>query len=196
MKVPALFRQHPILWMTVLLYLSFIFLSLPYLPLFVDRFVDYMGGKRFGIAVNIGLALGCLIAIVLLLRLPWQKMVLATLPMLATLGLAVSIRNPTERLHVIGYLVLGGLLYLASDKPQSKKHLFFLALATAFTGLTDEAIQGLLPHRYWDIKDVGVDAVGGGLGVWLSYFLLPHSPVPSSDHHSDNSCGEKGPPCD
>lgn len=176
MNCPFLFRQHRLLWVVIGLYLGFIFLTLPFLPQFVDRFVDYLGWNRFGLLVNGVLVVSALAVLGLLARIPVRQWFFAAIPTLATVAMAAHIHNPTERLHVLGYLVLGVLLYLACDRPAWRRIFPLMVMVTA-VGVLDEAIQGLLPMRYWDIKDVGIDGMGGALGIWLAHYLFPAAPL-------------------
>ncbi|MCI0526462.1 MAG: VanZ family protein, partial [Nitrospira sp.] len=46
------------------------------------------------------------------------------------------------------------------------------ALTISMFGFIDECIQGVLPNRVFELKDVGMNIVGGLLGVLLARFVL------------------------
>jgi len=76
-----------------------------------------------------------------------------------------------ERVH---YLLFGTLGYTGVAAFGATRAAV-LVLAMAFT---DEGFQALLPERYGDLRDVGMNLVGGGIGLALNYLRrwLPGKP--------------------
>jgi hypothetical protein len=78
--------------------------------------------------------------------------------------------TPEERIHLVEYGILGILFAraLASDPRAGRGRVFLLALVLgAAAGLVDELIQGILPSRYGDPRDVAFNAVSVLLGLGL-----------------------------
>jgi hypothetical protein len=83
---------------------------------------------------------------------------------------------PEERTHLIEYTAVALLIYEALMERASHGRRVpapaLLAVAlTALLGLLDEGIQGLLPNRVYDIRDVGFNALAGGMAVGASLAL-------------------------
>lgn len=79
-----------------------------------------------------------------------------------------------ERLHILEYgalalLVLAALeerrRALSSSPPPHWPPYFFAFLVTALAGLVDELIQGILPSRVGDPRDVAFNAFAGALAL-------------------------------
>lgn len=86
-------------------------------------------------------------------------------------GLFLTLELPEERIHIILFAVLGALRgYEIKEKNIYKAYLktaYFILL----TSLCAEGLQGLLPDRYADIRDVAVDFLSGNMG-WLLMAIL------------------------
>lgn len=75
---------------------------------------------------------------------------------------------PIERIHLLEYGILAIFAKRAFDNRTSGflPYLFSAALV-AVTGFGDELIQGVLPDRYFDWRDVMTNALSGVLGLML-----------------------------
>lgn len=72
--------------------------------------------------------------------------------------------NPEEAVHFIEYGILGFLLFLALRHHLNDEGIYLAAfLAGSLVGIFDEIIQWIVPGRYWDIRDVGLNALSSGL---------------------------------
>ena len=70
--------------------------------------------------------------------------------------------SPEEKLHFLEYGTVGVLAFLStSDAWTTRKRFIFAALFTVAAGWLDEGIQALLPNRYYDLRDVGFNALAG-----------------------------------
>lgn len=78
-----------------------------------------------------------------------------------------------ERVHLIEYgavawLFRGALSARGVAAPLAWGGAFGLA---SLGGLVDEAIQGLLPNRHWDLRDVGLNALSAALALGATALL-------------------------
>ncbi len=68
--------------------------------------------------------------------------------------------------HALAFMVLAGLLTLATGRP-------LVAAALAFLyGASDEVHQAFVPGRSSDVLDLAADAVGAVAGAWLASAAL------------------------
>jgi hypothetical protein len=126
------------------------------------------GLLRLSVAVTF-----CLMAVgvgVLIARDPLSRSwrVLAALAGCAVAYAAIiwPMESPEEKLHFIQY----GLLALLADRAAPAgwspwRRFVCCALFVAAAGWVDELIQALLPNRYYDLRDVGFNALAGLLAL-------------------------------
>ncbi|MBF0370631.1 MAG: VanZ family protein [Magnetococcales bacterium] len=178
MTLPNTFRQHPRLWIGIALYLGLIYLTLPLTPVAVHYFFAVIGPETFGWGVNTVLILALLGAFYRLyqmnssLREKAPSVFPLLLPTLAILVIAATVDKPVERIHFLQYAILGVLVFRTLER-HGFRDLMVALLWLFLAGLTDEIIQWFLPTRYWDIRDVAMNTLGGGLGLWWGRFLFP-----------------------
>lgn len=88
--------------------------------------------------------------------------------------------NPEELVHCIEYAILAGLLFRAFRVSLNTwSAVFAAAMAGIGCGITDELIQWLVPARYFDFRDIGINTTAVVLTlVALASCLrsLPSSP--------------------
>jgi len=105
---------------------------------------------------------------------------------------------PEERLHFLEYGLVGGLVFAALLERQKNKrrdssglpsrcaYLWPAVGAFVMTGVAgwiDEGIQEVLPNRYYDLRDVAMNAAGGALAVlsiWIVELLRQMGQRPES----------------
>jgi hypothetical protein len=69
---------------------------------------------------------------------------------------------PEEALHVAQYALLAGLVYRAFAHRVRDHTIFPLALLlTSMVGMVDEYFQWVVPSRYFDLTDIGLNAFAG-----------------------------------
>ena len=79
---------------------------------------------------------------------------------------------PEEKIHFPEYGFLAYLLYRALKIDVSNKTAYLVSfLLCAGFGWLDEGIQFLLPNRYYETKDVILNILGGGLGLYLTFIV-------------------------
>ena len=78
---------------------------------------------------------------------------------------------PTDRLHLLEYMLLGVLLFRALDNENIRDNMkiilsFIIIMAIA---VEDEILQSYLPNRDAQIEDILRDCIGGLSGVFIGY---------------------------
>lgn len=74
--------------------------------------------------------------------------------------------SPEEKLHFVEYGVVGVLAFFAAPLRWAEARRFLVAaLFTGAAGWLDEGIQALLPSRYYDLRDVGFNALAGVMAL-------------------------------
>jgi len=162
-------------WLTVFLYVGFIFSTLSAVPgVWNDLSAKYGRMPKY--------ALYCVFAISLticLYRMIWRvkkrymsHYILFTAAILGYAYLFWSLfKLPVEQVHLMEYGFLSYLVYLAAKNGNLLKTYIKVFLLVASIGYIDELIQFFLPDRRYDIKDVLVNALSGLLGIFLIHSL-------------------------
>jgi len=70
--------------------------------------------------------------------------------------------------HLIEYAILAILSYRAFGRSKKIALLFVLLY-----GASDEFHQSFIPTREPRVRDIIIDVIGGGLGLWLIKFIPP-----------------------
>jgi hypothetical protein len=88
----------------------------------------------------------------------------------------VRIQIPEERTHLFEYGLVAVLIYqaLIERRRQGRRVPVPALLAVALTALLgwlDEGIQSSLPNRVYDMRDVGLSALAGGMAIAASLAL-------------------------
>jgi VanZ family protein len=100
----------------------------------------------------------------------WQgasaiRRILRIMIALAFLGIAVSLRLPEERVHLVEYGLLGWMLAWAlAGGGGWPRTLAGVALVWGI-GWGDEIIQGILPNRVYDVRDILLNGFSGMAGL-------------------------------
>jgi VanZ family protein len=87
-----------------------------------------------------------------------------------------QMKIPIERIHILEYGILGW--FAGRDLVGKEKKIWGILLALIFVGLIgvlDEVFQAILPYRYFDLRDVGFNELGGVWGVVM--YLLGTYPL-------------------
>lgn len=89
------------------------------------------------------------------------------------------IKNPFEGAHYLEYGLLGFLLFRAWRFSIPDGSVYWAAFFSgALVGIIDEIVQWITPDRYWDMADVGMNALAVGLiliALWKGVRLKPSS---------------------
>lgn len=128
------------------------------------------GQLKTVVALAFGLA--ALAVVVLLVRTPALRKP-KTLLLIAASAVVYALvvwpmDSPEEKLHFIEYGVVGVLWFLSLPARWSTlKRYLVAALCTGASGWLDEGIQALIPSRYYDLRDVGFNALAGLMALTL-----------------------------
>ncbi len=111
-------------------------------------------------------------------RRPGRLEIWATLGIAAVYGAALLrlFISPAERTHLFEYglvavLICQALLERARNGRRVPAPAILAVAGTALLGLLDERIQAVLPIRFYDIRDVGFNALAGLMAVAASLAL-------------------------
>ena len=159
-------------WGLALVYIAFVYSTVPLMPQIWRRLHEHTEGavRYLGIVAVLG-------AGAWLLRRAWMRLgrrswrpYLGLAAVLALYGylLAVYARFPSERLHLVEYGFMGYVLFRALRLDMPVRWAYAVAWGlTLAVGFGDECIQWALPQRFFELKDVQLNAVAGGLGLAL-----------------------------
>lgn len=156
-------------WLWVALCIAAIFLVVP-LARAIRGFVsDQWGREYFGYAVFAAAAAAFAAAVYTLyfrmrIRRPARYMWLAATAS-AYIYFTWSLREaPEEAIHFLEYGLLGFFLFRALSLTVRDKTIYLDGLLIgAVVGVVDEIIQWMVPGRYWDLRDVGLNILAVGL---------------------------------
>jgi VanZ family protein len=162
-------RKALFAWLWVALCTLSIFLVIP-LARSIQKFVSARWGRAlFGYGVLAATAVAfCILIFILVFRLKvrsasnylWLTAV-AALYVHFTLQLW---RAPEEAVHFLEYGLLGFFLFRALSLTISDKSIYPTAfLIGSLIGIFDEVLQWMMPGRYWDFRDAGLNALAIGL---------------------------------
>jgi VanZ family protein len=162
-------KRRFLAWLWVALCTLSIFLIVP-LARTIQKFVSARWGRPFfGYAVLAITALAfCVLVNILVFRLKVRTLsnyfwlaVVAALYVYFTLQLR---RAPEEAVHFLEYGLLGYFLFRALSLSIHDKSIYPTAfLIGSLIGIFDEMLQWITPGRYWDFRDVGLNALATGL---------------------------------
>ena len=156
-------------WLGVAAWVGFIYATIP-LARSIQEFIRDRGGKAAFLWLTFlcfAAAAGWVVRAMLCkqwIGRPMQILVLAAIGGLFC-WLTWSLReNPEEAFHFVQYGVLSLLLFRALSHRFSDPSIYVAAmLIGAAFGIFDELIQWVVPQRYFDYRDIGINALAVGL---------------------------------
>jgi len=82
--------------------------------------------------------------------------------------------RPEEAIHLLEYGILAALIYRAiRPTPTDATVLGAAVLLTTMLGVVDEVIQWITPLRFWDLRDIGLNATAAVLAAIALWRLDP-----------------------
>jgi len=161
------------LWNLIIIYVLFIYVSLPFFPAFISTLSDFISKELLNL-----LSLLMSISFFLLLSVciynkkhKLNQFLLIISPLLLLTYLSLSLDVWVERIHFIEYAVLG-LLISRTVNVRTLHGIIYTGCLVTLIGAVDEIIQWFLPNRVGDMRDVFMNSVGGLSGLWLGRFLF------------------------
>ena len=157
------------LWLAIVLYVLFIYTSLPFTRYVVELVYSTYGRPLVSVLINTALGMVAIFVALTILRsgesLPQKAIALL---LLVTGGiLSVALGLPEERIHFVEYALLGYILFMATSTWTMP--VLASALMVILVGSLDEAIQWVLPNRVGDLKDILLNSIGGALGINVAW---------------------------
>ena len=161
------------LWVLIIIYVLFIYVSLPYFPAFISVLRSFISKELLNL-----LSMGLSISFFLLLSV-WiynkkykvKQFLLIISPLLLLTYLSLSLDVWVERIHFVEYAVLG-LLISRAVNVRTLQGIIYTGCLITLIGAVDEIIQWFLPNRVGDLRDVTMNSFGGLSGLWLGRFLF------------------------
>lgn len=175
---PASRRRRVLRWAAVAAWTSLIYLTLPAAPLVWRGFLAATGGVGRHLAA-FGVAAVALIAVAVVRRLrPPAGRVLGLIGVAFAYVAALTLIPLTagERTHLLSYGVLAWLVLraLELDLDRGVSAVAAVVLVSAL-GLGDELIQGALPNRVFEWKDVLLNSLSGVLATTALMLTVPRN---------------------
>ena len=161
------------LWVLIVIYVFFIFVSLPFFPAFISFLRGFISKELLNL---LSLALSISFFLMLSVWIYKQKyklnqFILIISPLLLLTYLSLSLDVWVERIHFVEYAVLG-LLFSRAVNVWALSGIIYTGCLVTLIGSVDEIIQWFLPNRVGDIRDVFMNSVGGLSGLWLGRYLF------------------------
>ena len=162
-------------WAWLVLYVGLVYASLPFTPRVAEMFNTTASGRMV-------LTLGPFVAVVLLVPLAvWLGYGRGRRPRIApwivVLGLyafvwGVLCEHPIEAVHVPQYGLMSVLIMRALRLSVSPGVAYGgSVLLTTAVSFGNELMQGLLPNRVYDLRDVSMDGISGVMGLLVVWQL-------------------------
>ena len=175
-------------WLGLGAYAALLYGLLPFGPA-IGRAVQATTAGRFVLGRGAGwiVALGAIAIVVRLRRRAapasaWALAVLVGLGYALALGWLRAVR--LERVHLPEYGIAAWLAWRALVPSLGDRWPVYVAawVLAAAIGWGDELVQGMTPGRYYDVRDIGANALGAGLGVMaLAVWRAGDGPAARSD---------------
>lgn len=178
-------------WLWVFLCTLTIFLIVPVARTISGYIQTYWDISLFGYSVLFAVILIFVFCIYLLwfrlkIRALSNYIWLASISLIYVLFTLKLWQRPEEAVHFLEYGLLGYLLFRALRHHISDKTVYLAAFLIGGTiGIFDEILQWIIPLRYWDFRDIGLNALAVGLcqiAVWKG--LRPRLPSPRVEPRS------------
>ncbi len=157
---------------------AFLFLLIIYATIPVARPLTSLLRKHIPFTLTINLVSIAILAAALMLLLAKIKVKLPSTYVLIGIFTAIClflltfIKIPEEKIHFFEYGILAYLTFRALRLTRPEKiSYFYTAFLVALAGWLDEGIQALVPGRYYDLRDVGFNAMGGLLGIFIVWII-------------------------
>ena len=157
-------------WFAALVYVAFVYSTIPYMPKVWSLLRGYTGEaiRHAGIVAVVIFAVAIIVSIIRTrahYTLP-RYVLLAGLAAVYAYLLSAFAQFPAERLHLVEYGFMGYMFLraLRIDLPTGWAYAVAWGI-TVLVGIGDECIQLVLPQRFFEVKDIQLNAISAGLGL-------------------------------
>ena len=162
-----------ILWILIIIYVIFIYVSLPFFPTFITTLRGLISKELLNL-ISLSLTISFFLILSVWIykkKYETKKFLLIISPLLILTYLSISLDVWVERIHFVEYAFLG-LLISRTVKVINLRGIIYAGSLVTLIGSVDEIIQWFLPNRVGDMRDVFMNSFGGLSGVWLGRFLF------------------------
>ena len=162
-----------ILWILIIIYVIFIYVSLPFFPIFITTLRGFISKELLNL-ISLALTISFFLILSVWIykkKYETKKFLLIISPLLLLTYLSISLDVWVERIHFVEYSFLG-LLISRTVKVIHLRVFIYQGFLVTLIGSVDEIIQWFLPNRVGDMRDVFMNSFGGLSGVWLGRFLF------------------------
>lgn len=149
----------------------FIIISAAFMRQLMDFTKLYTGERGFIVLIGLLSLIGGLTFLIFALKAkPSLIRILGVITVLAIgLSLAWQIKIVVERIHILEYGFLGWFASRDLIRGRSKKlkGIILACLLATAVGIIDEVFQAILPYRFFDLRDILFNSLGGIWGIVL-----------------------------
>ena len=175
------FGKTAVGWTSVAVWTGAILMAIPCARA-MQALVERSVGPRIYLASSFVLGLGCAFALLVgILRGPRDRIArrvggIILLGALSTWVLLTQLQTPAESFHFVEYGILGYLLFRAWRHHVGDLLIYPIAvLNLGLIACLDEFLQWLMPGRFWDFRDIRLNAMAGAI-VLLAVAYISISP--------------------
>lgn len=178
-------------WLSLAIWIAVIYLTIPFVRLGTGFVKSTWGSETFTYVIALVLILATLAVLVWLMRkralspgrFAWM-LAIAGIFIALTFGLKSG--TPEEAIHLLEYGVLSILAYRAFSHRIGDYSIYIAAtLLGTLTGMVDEAIQWLVPGRYFGLHDIAINLTAVALvqlaiAAGIRPAIIAHRPTSAS----------------
>jgi len=170
--------ERKVWWSIIGAYVLLIYTTLGVMPEFWKLIDNLMGGKGVFLIIFLLVlgALGVLIRMVFIKKeQDAKKYILFLFFLWVYLALGKLARLPIEKVHLVEYCLLGVMVYnaLKIDLDRYDWNLYICGgIFCLVIGIIDEVIQGVLPNRVFDLRDMVINIVSSLVVLMMIRFNI------------------------
>ena len=157
-------------WGLAMGYIALVYCTIPLLPQVWAALARYTEGSIRYLGIAFVVLVGCGFAVGVWRRGRWRALVtLAGIAPVYGYLLHLYSRFPAERLHLVEYGLMGYVLLRALRLDLRRAWAYPASFVLAvLVGIGDECIQWALPQRFFEVKDIQLNALSVALGLLLA----------------------------
>jgi len=181
-----------VLWFGIVLFVVFMYTTLPFSKAIVVDVYRSLGWKYFNYTILV-IFVALYLYIHKHIKFNFKNALIISLISIIIFAIYFKTRFPTDRLHIIVYMILGFFIYRAVSLEVKNPYLKFivsLALVLA-VGLEDEILQSYLPNRDMELSDIFRDFVGGLSGILIGKIAEDNFKIKKKGKDKFNKRGNK-----